>query len=491
MLIRYDTKNPEHLQELFAPVPCWDGGGFSDSFEVPTAATGDSPNPNGPAIDPIHQWIPGFLHNVTFEGVSHHLRDIRPGDEFNPSFEERFRFDAELTRGVNVGNDGVRTDVYFLLHDVSDETIAEEFGVGWGALMHNANEEATSMATYNDGEWVFYGDLPQPVGSASDEVDNDYTSFRTVVIHGRKIWVNAMFYWWGPNEGEHLRVDVNCNLPDYPVSTSCKYNGNIWTQDTGQVIQYNLEDDPPTVSVKIHKAYSDEGDYFPYYIVTDAFPSGPANGMGVISVNKHAFLGAAAVPLIQFLPPRPMGPLYPPTENDGFGLWGGGPMGGQIGIPSYFMPGELYSPFWHIGFTHWKKRADRVVTGFETLKYLREIGELEIREFPAAPAGRENLDDYDFENLNSPHVVNCPVPVTIDTITLLARLDQLLAGRLVDVGQEDPENGPDDDPENGPADDEGEGEGEGGRDHYGHYYYGGKPYKPYKPKPSYGYANEW
>ena len=125
------------------------------------------------------------------------------------------------------------------------------------------------------------------------------------------------------------------------------------------------------------------------------------------------FLADAAVPLVQFMPGAPIRPSYPPTPSDGNGLLGGGPLGGQIGVPSYFMPEQNYSPMWHIGFAHWHEPAMEIVKGLSQVKKLREDGKLEIVEWPgAANVGNDN---YDFDALNAPHVVNCPTPITIDT----------------------------------------------------------------------------
>jgi hypothetical protein len=115
---------------------------------------------------------------------------------------------------------------------------------------------------------------------------------------------------------------------------------------------------------------------------------------------------------------------------EGFGINnGGGPFGSQIGLPSYFMPEDDYSPMWHIGFAHWLEPHDQVVKGLKTLKELREDGRVEILEWPAPPRvkagddsadtdgdgiGDDRVDDYDFVNPNSPHVVNCPTPITLD-----------------------------------------------------------------------------
>jgi hypothetical protein len=187
------------------------------------------------------------------------------------------------------------------------------------------------------------------------------------------------------------------------------------------------------MSQAMHKSWSDGGDYLPYYVVLDTYPAGPARAMGVPYVPKHAFLADTAVPLVQFVPGEKLRDSYPPMpanaqiqgEGDGFGIsTGGGPFGSQVGLPSYFMPEDDYSPMWHIGFAHWLVPAEDhggVVKGFKKLKELREDGLLEILEFPAPPRINQGddtgvrVDDFDFNNLNSPHVVNCPTPMTIDT----------------------------------------------------------------------------
>jgi hypothetical protein len=204
----------------------------------------------------------------------------------------------------------------------------------------------------------------------------------------------------------------------------------------------DTEADPPYVTLKLHKSWSEGGDYLPYYIVVDTWPFGPARAMGVPNVPKHKLLGTTAVPLVQFVPgERWIDPTFPPMPQPkhapyhpayvgpeggvpgGYGLnHGGGPFGSQVGLPSYFMPEDDYSPMWHIGFAHWLEPADRVIKGFKELKQLRKEGRLEILEFPAPPSiAAGGVDDYDFANPNSPHVVNCPTPITLDSAIHRAR----------------------------------------------------------------------
>ncbi len=133
---------------------------------------------------------------------------------------------------------------------------------------------------------------------------------------------------------------------------------------------------------------------------------------------KHEHLGTTSVPLIQWVPPAPLNDTYPPTMADGHNLAGGGPIGGQIGLPSYFMPGEDFNPMWHIGFAHWLTPAEEVVKSLDRVKELRAEGKVEIMEWPAINVNSsdpEVSNGYLFTNPNPPHIVNCPTPVTLDT----------------------------------------------------------------------------
>ncbi len=186
--------------------------------------------------------------------------------------------------------------------------------------------------------------------------------------------------------------------------------------------------------MKLHKSWTEEGDYLPYYMVLDTYPFGPSKTMGVPYVPKHQFLAGAAVPLIQFLPPAPIRDSYPKTPTDGNGVLGGGPFGSQVGIPSYFMPEQNYSPMWHIGFAHWITPATDsvgVVKGLKQLKGLRAEGKIEVIEWPPALAAPNvGTNNYNFESLEAPHVVNCPTPLTIDSAIHRARKFDKLGHKL-------------------------------------------------------------
>ena len=277
------------------------------------------------------------------------------------------------------------------------------------------------------GHWTFYGDLPNPVwGNVYDGIENapgippvddfnTYSPLRRVNYGGKDVVFNALIIQWGDQPWEHNRVDQSCiGFPDLPANSKCFYNGATWggLNSSGHVVELDTTSANPHATFKLHKSWSGEGDYLPYYVVLDTYPFGPSRAMGVPYVPKHQFLADSAVPLIQFIPPAPIMPTYPPTPSDGNGLLGGGPFGSQVGVPSYFMPEDDYSPMWHIGFAHWLEPATEVVKGLDRIKELRAEGKLEVLEFPPPP--NIGTNNYDFESLTPVHVVNCPTPMTID-----------------------------------------------------------------------------
>ncbi len=450
MLLRWDIENPGQTLVMPAPIPSWDGVSYVDTHALPTFRTGDGIGQYGPDLD--DQAVEIWLKGTEIEQVD--LLNAEIGDALNPTEDERAVAKIPLRRGINIDADGNEQEVFFVFHDISDEALADEFGVAWAGAMEQliGNEDATSVATYDEATetFTFFGDLPNPVARVNADfvalndpdmpaqsADNDYSPLRRLTIDGKSVIVNTFFIQWGDEDWEHLRVDENCDpsdpdsFPDDPPNTTCMYNGEVWGGDTGHVVEINTTAAEPYVRMKLHKSWTDDGDYLPYYIVVDSYPAGPANNMGVVYVPKHEHLGLAAVPLVQWLPPARLRPSYPPTDtNSAAGgvdltnqLIGGGPLGGQIGLPSYFMPEDDYSPMWHIGFAWWDLDDEatlediKVVKSLEELKHLREEGKVNIHEWPGAAPDRfngANEDNYDFENTASPHVVNCPTPITID-----------------------------------------------------------------------------
>ena len=419
MLLRWDVEHPGQVELMPTPIPSWDGVTYVDTVALPTARTGDGIGEFGPLLDPVSVW-----HASVTIGELDDIRDIPIGDALDPQPNERGTATFPLSRGTNIDADGNKRTVWFFVHDVSDEELAEELGVLWAGTLADTPEAATAEASVSpSGKWTFYGDLPNPIW-ANDEnpegipdVDdnNGYSPLRRVNYGGKDVVFNAIIVKWGDEPWEHNRIDESCiGFPDDPPNTSCFYNGAVWAglHASGHVLELVTIGPNPHVTFKLHKSWSGDNDYVPYYIVVDTFPFGPSKAMGVPYVPKHQYLAGVAVPLIQVLPPAPIDPSYPPTPADGYGLLGGGPFGGQIGLPSYFMPEDDYSPMWHIGFAHWLEPATEVVKGFERLKELRAEDKLEIVEFPPPP--NVGSDNYDFDNLNSPHVVNCPIPMTLD-----------------------------------------------------------------------------
>ncbi|MDE0874461.1 MAG: multicopper oxidase domain-containing protein, partial [Acidimicrobiales bacterium] len=438
MLLRWDIEHPGQVKLMPTPIPSWDGVTYVDSAALPTVRTGDDVGEYGPSLD--DQAVEIWLDGMEVEGIN--LVDVEIGSALNPTEDERAVAKIPLQVGTNIDSDGNERTVYFVLHDVSDEALADEFGISWAGALTGTPEAATSEASFEGGEWTFYGDLPNPVLRGNSEFQtypdsttlgppqlhtNTYSPLRRVTLNGKDVIVNAFYVQWGGEPWEQMRIDVNCDpsdpssFPDDPPNTSCMYNGHVWSGDTGHALEINTTAAVPYARFKLHKSWTEGGDYLPYYMVLDTFPLGPANAMGIPYVPKHAFLGAAAVPLVQFIPPTPLTPpgwtgppTYPPTAETP-DLAGGGPLGGQIGIPTYFMPEDDYSPMWHIGFAHWIDETQiKVVRGIGELKFLRSKGYLMIGEFPPPP--NMFTDNYDFENPASPHVVNCPTPVTIDTV---------------------------------------------------------------------------
>jgi FtsP/CotA-like multicopper oxidase with cupredoxin domain len=424
MLLRWDNEYPGQVKLMPTPLPTWDGVTYVDSTALPTFREGDGTGQFSPTeLDPLDFWVKG----MKLEKLDN-LRDHPLGDALSKEEPDNERGVAvfPLTKGTNIDANGKETDVWFFLHDVSDKALSKAMGLAWAGRLATTPVAATAEATVStDGtKWTFFGDLPNPIWASDEnpegipEVDdnNTYSPLRRVTIEGKKVVVNAIMVKWGDKPWEHNRIDESCvSFPDLPANTTCMYNGNIWgsLHASGHVVALDTDSANPQVSLKLHKSWAAEGDYLPYYIVVDTYPFGPSKAMGVPYVPKHKFLADSAVPLIQFFPPAPIRDSYPATPSDGNGILGGGPFGSQVGVPSYFMPEDDYSPMWHIGFAHWLKPATQVVKGLHDLKSLRLEGKLEVVEWPGVP--NMGTNNYNFENLQSPHVVNCPTPITVDS----------------------------------------------------------------------------
>jgi hypothetical protein len=463
MLLRWDIEHPGQVKLMPTPLPTWDGVSYVDSVALPTFREGDAVGEFGPELEPLDVW---FRDGVTISELDN-ISDEFIGDALNPQpNNERGAITYELKTATNIDAEGNERQVYFIMHDVSDEALAEELGIIWAGNLTNTPIAASAEGSVDEaGNWTFYGDLPNPVWAnpacrvgdpdvdgepclndaniPDVSIDNTYSPLRRVNYGGKDVVFNMIVVKWGDEDWEQNRTDRSCvSFPDDPPNTTCAYNGTAWGRynNSGHVVEMNTEANPPYVTLKLHKSWAGDGYYIPYYVVVDTFPAPPARAMGVPYVPKHEFLGNTAVPLVQWMPGKSIHPTFPPMPQPatadggeggragGDGLSnGGGPFGSQIGLPSYFMPEDDYSPMWHIGFAHWLEPHDRVVKGFKELKQLREDGRLEILEWPAPPRVAEGdntgvrVDDYDFANPNSPHVVNCPTPITLDIAIHRAR----------------------------------------------------------------------
>ncbi len=179
-----------------------------------------------------------------------------------------------------------------------------------------------------------------------------------------------------------IDLDVVLNMPhikwpggELPLNTSeindkTPYGG-------GQVTEINT--DEMTVTFVAHRGWGPDGRSI-YYIVTDATPAGPAEGMGVAYTPTSANLlaNAAAVDLFQF-------------TN---GLKGPGPLGFQPGIATAALGDEGYSPMWRISVVTWDepKYASLLLT-IDDINTMRSEG---------------NLTTQLARPMDSDHIVNCP-----------------------------------------------------------------------------------
>ena len=145
----------------------------------------------------------------------------------------------------------------------------------------------------------------------------------------------------------------------------------------GQVLDIDTEE--MTVTFIAHRGWGPDGRTV-YYIVTDATPSGPANGMGVVNAPTSAALiaNAAAVDLFQF----------------GNGIAGSGPLGFQPGIASG-APGDInYSPMWRIFVIGWEDPTQALL--------LETAGDIQTYQ-------EEGLINIGIARpMDSDHIVNCP-----------------------------------------------------------------------------------
>ncbi|MCJ8267956.1 MAG: multicopper oxidase domain-containing protein, partial [Psychrosphaera sp.] len=255
MLLRWDIENPGQVKLMPTPIPSWDGVSYVDTVALPTARTGDGIGQFGPVLEPVSVWIKDAV--VTeLDG----LRDNPIGDALNEQANERGVITIPMTKATNIDAQGNQTEVFFVLHDISDEKLAEQMGIAWAGALTDTPEAATSEATFDNGQWTFHGDLPNPVIALRDAPEdtpaqsttNDYSPLRRVTIEGKAVVVNAFFISWGSNHWEHLRIDQSCTgFPDLPANTQCMYNGDVWGgyNASGHTIAINTDSQTAQIMV--------------------------------------------------------------------------------------------------------------------------------------------------------------------------------------------------------------------------------------------------
>ena len=160
MLLRWDIEHPGQVKLMPSPIPTWDGVGYANSVALPTARTGDAVGEFGPDLD--DEAVEIWLEGMEIEGIDFVNMEI--GSALNPTEDERAVGKIPLRVGTNIDSLGNEREVFFILHDISDQVIAEEVGVAWAGRLTDTPVAATSEASFDENGWTFYGDLPNPVG---------------------------------------------------------------------------------------------------------------------------------------------------------------------------------------------------------------------------------------------------------------------------------------------------------------------------------------
>lgn len=145
----------------------------------------------------------------------------------------------------------------------------------------------------------------------------------------------------------------------------------------GQITEINTEE--MTVTFVAHRGWGPDGRTI-YYIVTDATPTPPADGMGVVDAPSNAQLitNSAAVDLFQF-------------QN---GIVGTGPLGFQPGIAAASLGDDTYSPMWRIFLVEWNDPEQALL--------------LETKADIDYYATEDMLTTSIARPANADHIVNCP-----------------------------------------------------------------------------------
>ena len=145
MLLRWDIEHPGQVKLMPTPMPSWDGVSYVDTAALPTARTGDAVGEFGPQLDPQTVWVDGAT-----VGELDNIRDHPLGDalsDFDPD-NERGTVTYPISKGTNIDRNGVATEIWYFLHDVSDEEIADELGLAWAGALADAPIDATQKPAF-------------------------------------------------------------------------------------------------------------------------------------------------------------------------------------------------------------------------------------------------------------------------------------------------------------------------------------------------------
>lgn len=288
--------------------------------------------------------------------------------------------------------------VYYVITDASEPAHAELITESQGWKVELAPSLAFAPASALSQTYMFTNGMAgNGVHGFQDEVftSTPATSdtYSALTAHAHITWNDGVTPRTLTSESEIMAandagditmvdLDVVINMPhvmwpggqlqinDNEINNKTPYGG-------GQVTEINTDD--MTVTFIAHRGWGPDGSSI-YYIVTDATPAGPAEGMGVVHTPTSADLiaNAAAVDLFQF-------------TN---GLKGPGPLGFQPGIATAANGDEGYSPMWRISVVTWNDPYDAsLLLTIDDINTMRAEGKLTTNL--ARP-------------MDSDHIVNCP-----------------------------------------------------------------------------------
>ena len=290
-------------------------------------------------------------------------------------------------------------DVYFIITDSSDLTHADVIteSQGWqvelAPLLANAPDAALST-TYmftngidGDGVHGFQGEVFTSTPSQAD-------AYSALTSHIHVTWNADTEPRVLTSEQDVVDAETDGDVTLSPLKVVLNMPQIVWpdgqmtvkedktlADDTpyggGQVLE--IDTDEMTVTFVAHRGWGPDGRTI-YYIVTDATPAGPANGMGVVHSSTAANLlaNSAAVDLFQF-------------KN---GITGSGPLGFQPGVAAGAPGDENYSPMWRIFLIGWEDPNYASV-----LETKADIDAMQTAGLISSSLARP---------MDSDHIVNCP-----------------------------------------------------------------------------------